>query len=232
MSVCLVARGEGCTPVYRQIRDVLSLEINAIYKATDALPSELELARRFRVKRHTLRRAIDELVAEGLVERQHGKGMFVLKPAVDYAIGELPRFTEILLTQARATSSTVIRKQLVPAIGGGVIFIETLRRLEARPFCIISHFLPYSHFSEIFEHYDAGSLHEFLGRYYGLELKCEENLISSVLPEADDAGLLNMPRHVPLLQVKSLNLNSRTNRPIEYAISRFRDDISQLSVKP
>lgn len=243
MSVYVVARGEGSTPIYRQIRDVLVQEIQSFYKPNDALPTELELAQRFRVNRHTLRRAIDELVAEGLVERRHGKGMFVLEATIDYAIGKLTRFTETLQLQGRATSSTVIRKQHVPAMGSvaarlkikegdGVIFIETLRQVESRPFCVISHFLPFNHFPEIFEYYDGGSLHEFLDRHYAIELRREESLISSVLPEADDASLLNMPRHVPVLRVKSLNLNIRSSVPVEYAVTRFRGDVTQLSINP
>lgn len=243
MSVYLVARGEGAVPVYRQIRDVLAQEIRSLYKPGDALPTENELAERFRVNRHTLRRAIDELVAEGFVARRHGKGVFVLEAAINYTIGRTTRFTATLESQGRATSSTVIRKQLIPAVGGvasrlklvegaGVIYIETLRRVESKPFCVISHFLPYSHFPDIVDCYDAGSLHEFLDRHYGVELRREESLISSILPGADDASLLSMPRHVPVLRVKSLNLNDKTNMPVEYAVTRFRGDAAQLLLNP
>ena len=243
MSVYLVARGDGGAPVYRQIRDVLAQEIRCLYKPNDALPTENELAQRFRVNRHTLRRAIDELVAEGFVERRHGKGVFVLEAAINYVIGRSTRFTTTLESQGRATSSSVIRKQLIPAMGGvasrlklvegaDVIYIETLRQVESKPFCVISHFLPYRHFSEIFDCYDAGSLHEFLCSYYGVELRREESLISSVLPDVDDASLLSMPRHVPVLRVKSLNLNNKTNIPVEYAVTRFRGDAAQLSINP
>lgn len=243
MSVYLVSRGEGGAPVYRQIRDVLVNEIRCLYKANDALPTEAELAQRFRVNRHTLRRAIDEMVAEGFVERRHGKGVFVLEPAINYTIGRTTRFTATLQSQGRTTSSTVIRKQLIPARGGvasrlqlregdEVIFIETLRKVESRPFCVISHFLPFSKFAEVLHRYDDGSLYEFLDRHYAIELKREESFISAVLPEADDASLLSMPRHVPVLRVKSLNLDVETSQPVEYAVTRFRGDAAQLFVQP
>jgi len=243
MSVYLMARGEGGAAIYRQIRDVLVNEIRNLYKAGDALPSESELAERFGVNRHTLRRAVDELVADGLVERYHGKGVFVLEPAIDYAIGRATRFTENLESKGHMTKSHVLRKQVIPARGGvasrlqisegtKVIFIETLRYVEGKPFCVISHFIPLHICPEILQDYDDGSLHRFLKKRCAIELKRSESLISAVLPEADDASLLNMSRHTPALRVKSTNLDIRSNNPVEYAVARFRGDAIQLSVQP
>lgn len=54
----------------------------------ECLPSGGELAKRYGVSRHTLRRAVDELVDSGLVERRHGKGVYVLDTYLDYQIGK------------------------------------------------------------------------------------------------------------------------------------------------
>jgi len=243
MSVYLVARNEGNLPIYRQIRDVLVNEIQGQYKAGESLPAENELALRFSVNRHTLRRAIDELVTDGLVERRHGKGVFVLEPTINYSIGRTTRFTETLQSQGRSTTSRVLRKQVIPARGtiasrlqisdrDEVIFIETLRTVESKPFCVISHFIPLNAFHDVLERYDEGSLHEFFKDYYGIELKREESLVSAILPEAADASLLNMPRQAPVLRVKSLNLDITSSKPVEYAVTRFRGDATQLSIKP
>jgi len=243
MSVYLVARNEGNVPIYRQIRDVLVNEIQDLYKAGESLPAENELALRFGVNRHTLRRAIDELVIDGLVERHHGKGVFVLEPTISYSIGSTTRFTETLQSLGRSTASRVLRKQVIPARGtiasrlqitGGdeVIFIETLRTVEFKPFCVISHFIPLKTFPDVFERYEDGSLHEFLKVHYGIKLIREESLVSAILPEAEDARLLNMPRQAPVLRVKSLNLDITSSKPVEYAVTRFRGDATQLSIKP
>ncbi|MCW8988525.1 MAG: phosphonate metabolism transcriptional regulator PhnF [Gammaproteobacteria bacterium] len=242
MSVYLVARNEGGLPIYRQIRDVLVNEIHDLYKAGDSLPAETELALRFGVNRHTLRRAIDELVSDGCVERRHGKGVFVLEPAINYSIGSSTRFTETLQSQGKNTTSRVLRKLVIPAKGTvasrlqiqegeDIIFIETLRSVESNPFCIISHFIPLHKFYEILESYEMGSLHEYIRMHFGIELKRSESLISSVVPDIADASLLNMPRHAPMLRVKSLNLDINSNEAVEYAVTRFRGDATQLSIK-
>lgn len=243
MSVCLVARGEGGAALYRQIRDVLVVEIRQYYQPGDTLPTESELAQRFGVNRHTLRRAVDELVAEGFVERYHGKGVFVLAPTISYRIGSKTRFTQTLESLGHTTHSRVLRKQSIPARGavaarlqieeGAVlVFIETLREVEGKPFCIISHFLPLERCPALEHGYEGGSLHGFLKQYAGIELKRSESLISAVLPEADDARLLNMPRHAPILRVKSTNVDVHDDRPVEYAVTRFRGDATQLSIQP
>jgi len=242
MSVYLVARNEGGLPIYRQIRDVLVTEIHYLYKAGDSLPPETELALRFGVNRHTLRRAIDELVTDGCVERRHGKGVYVLEPAINYSIGSSTRFTETLQSQGKNTTSRVLRKLVMPAKGTvasrlqmqegeDVIFIETLRSVELNPFCVISHYIPLQGFPYLLESYENGSLHEFIKMQSGIKLKRTESLISSVVPDVADASLLNMPRHAPMLRVKSLNFDLDSNKPVEYAITRFRGDATQLSVK-
>lgn len=243
MSVRRIQRGEGSLPVYRQISQMLRQEVRNFYEAGDALPTEANLSQRFNVNRHTLRRAVDELVAEGMVERRHGKGVYVLAPTIDYAIGPRTRFTETLEALGVSTQSRVIRKQIVLASGGvagrlklaegsEVIFLETLRVVDAKPFCVISHFLPLASFPKVFEHYDGGSLHEFLEQNCATKLKRSESLISAVLPESDDASLLNIPRYLPVLRVKSVNLAIDNDKPVEYVVTRFRGDATQLSVKP
>ncbi len=243
MSVYLVARSDGGSPIYRQIRDALVSEIQAFYKAGETLPAENTLAQRFGVNRHTLRRAIDELVSEGLVERYHGKGVYVLEPAINYAIGSHTRFTETLHSQGKTTISRVMHKQVMPARGSvatslqlddhaNVIFIETLRHVDNKPFCVISHFLPLNLFPDTLADYTAGSLHEFLNQRYHITLTRTESLISAVMPAVDDAYVLNMPKQSPVLRVKSLNLDSNSKQPVEYAVTRFRGDATQLSIKP
>lgn len=243
MSAHQLSRCEGKPPIYRQISDLLRQELQNLYKAGDQLPPEAELAMRFKVNRHTLRRAVDELVADGLVTRRHGKGIYVLAPAIDYAIGSNTRFTETLEAQGAKTHSRVLRKQVIPARGGvavrlqvadgsEVIFLETLREVDAKPFCIISHFLPLQLFPQVLESYGGGSLHQFLEQRCATKVQRQESLISAVLPEDDDAAYLNMPRNSPVLRVKSLNVAKESQRPVEYVVTRFRGDATQLSIQP
>ena len=70
--------GPAFSPLYRQIKELITRELQAgVWKPAEAIPSEQELATRFKVSQGTVRKAIDELAAENLLVRRQGKGTFV-----------------------------------------------------------------------------------------------------------------------------------------------------------
>jgi GntR family phosphonate transport system transcriptional regulator len=231
----------GSETVYSQIANVLKDEIATVYQPGSYLPSEQQLAKRFSVNRHTLRRAIDELVQSGHVERRHGKGTLIMDPPLDYSIHQNSRFTESLEAKGKRPDNRVLRKLVMPARGGvsqrlnvidgePVLFMETLRMVDGAPFCVISHFLPHQGFECIEASYSSGSLHKFIKQRLDITLRRTESLITSITPRGDDAALLIMPQHSPILRVKSVNVDISSGIPVEYAVTRFRSDRIQLSV--
>ncbi|SEB06356.1 transcriptional regulator, GntR family [Thiothrix caldifontis] len=242
MTVSPITRQQG-QALYAQISEMLEADIARNYEAGDYLPAEQALAERFGVNRHTLRRAVDELVDKGLVERQHGKGVCVVEAELDYAIHQSTRFTETFASSGKATASHLLHKQQAHAAGGvarrlqvaegtAIIVLETLRLVDTRPFCIISHFLPHTGLESLWNDYTGGSLHDFLAQCCGIQLQRTESLVTAMLPQGLDAHHLKMPRNQPVLRVKSLNKDVNTGRIIEYALTRFRADRVQLSLQP
>ncbi len=156
------------------------------------LPAEEELAARFGVHRHTLRRAIDELVDAGLVERRHGLGTFVVRGPVTYALSGRTRFTATLGTLGREADSTVLRKQRIVAEGGvasrlrlapgtPITWVETLRRVDRAPFYLISHSLADPWGQSVFADYEGGSLHSFLEPRFAASLKGRTMALGDVI---------------------------------------------------
>ncbi|MBE3562031.1 MAG: GntR family transcriptional regulator, partial [Ktedonobacteraceae bacterium] len=85
-------------PLYYQLKEVLKQQIRAGYfSPNDAIPSEPELVAQYHVSRATVRQALTELVHEGLLYRQHGRGTFVCEPRVQpHSLSELISFSEDL----------------------------------------------------------------------------------------------------------------------------------------
>lgn len=240
MSLYAVSRDHG-ESLYFQIARQLEQEVATLYSPGDYLPSEGELASRFGVNRHTLRRAIDELVDAGMVERRHGRGILVIDSQIDYQIGAITRFTENLNAQGLMTGNRILRKQTLPAgmrvaerlaipEGEPVHWLETLRSADDRPMCVTSHFLPAERFPDLLARYLGDSLHAFLGAEYGCVLRRIESAVTAVMPQGDDAGILSMPQNRPVLRVKSVNVDERDGRPVEYVITRFRADRVQVRI--
>ncbi len=241
MSLYAVDLSSGI-PLYRQISQAIEEEVRKHYKPGTQLPPEPVLAERFSVNRHTLRHAIDELVNSGLVERRRGLGVFVLDGPHNYGIHKHTRFTKTLETAGNTTESVVLRKLAIPASSGvarrlelgegvEVLWVETLRKANERQFSVVSHFMPAELVGQVFAEYEGGSLHDFIADRLGIELERQYSLISTRLPQGDDATLLGIPRHQPILRIKSVNVNSVTRRPVEYALGRLRGDRVELEVK-
>ncbi|WP_122902166.1 phosphonate metabolism transcriptional regulator PhnF [Acinetobacter sp. B51(2017)] len=240
MTMTLLKRN-STEKIYSQIANVLRQDISQHYQPGDCLASEFELAERFQVNRHTIRHAIEALIQEGVVERRHGKGTFVLTQPIDYTVAAKTRFTQTLKNLGKTTSMQVRRKVVMPAETGvaqhlalkprdPVICIETLRLADQQPICVSSHYFPQCHFPDFLELYQTGSLHGFIQQHYGWPLKRIESLVSAVLPQGDDAALLSMPKSQPILRVKSINVNERDGTPLEYALTRFCADRIQLRI--
>jgi GntR family phosphonate transport system transcriptional regulator len=229
-------------PLYRQISEKLAREVREHHAPGSQLPPEPVLAERFAVNRHTLRHAIDELIDTGLLERRRGRGVFVLDGVLNYSIHKHTRFTKSLEAAGNATESAVLRKQVIPARDGvarrlalaesaAVLWVETLRKVNDRPFSVISHFMPAALAEPVRANYEGGSLHDFIATHLGLKLERQYSLITAQLPQGDDATLLGIARHQPVLRIKSLNSDVATRRPVEYALSRLRGDRVELEVR-
>lgn len=92
-------------PLYRRVHDALRLAIeNSLLKPSDALPPERDLAADFGVSRITIRKALDALVAEGLLIRKQGAGTFV-SGRVEKQFAKLTSFSEDMVSRGRKPRS-------------------------------------------------------------------------------------------------------------------------------
>jgi GntR family transcriptional regulator len=119
----------------------------------DALPSESELAARFRVSRMTARQAVQNLAAEGLVQRRRGAGTFVAPRPIHRHEGSLMSFTEDMRRRGMKASSRLLEAGLRPATtadldalrlpdGARVVAISRLRLADGQPMAIEHAALP------------------------------------------------------------------------------------------
>ncbi len=238
----LTTHGEDM-PLYKHVGFLLADEIRRQHKPGDILPSEKELARRYKVNRHTLRRALEELINEGIVGKLQGKGTIVLQELMDYSIHSGTRFTETLEKSGRKAESIVLRKIGIPAQGEiaeflelqedePVALIETLRKMDGMPFSAVSHYLPLEKVFDVIRIYTGGSLHQFLFERYNITLKRKVSMIRAILPDQQDMKMLSIMGNSPLLLVRSINVDQQTGKPMELSVSRFKGVSTQLIVEP
>lgn len=229
--------------VYQEVAQTLEQEIRRDLSCGDYLPSEAELAKRFSINRHTLRRAVDQLVDAGMLLRQRGKGTLVVEHSVQYNIGARARFSESLEAMGHTPHAEVIGRRVLVAderlsissgipAGTPILQVDTLRSMDGRPVNLISHYLRREAFPGLETSYQGGSLHAHIENSHGVKLLRQQALIGTTLPSQREAELLQYPRHMPLLVVKSSNVRAGTSEVLEYSVSRGRGDSFEFRIHP
>lgn len=227
---------------YQQIAAQLEEELRSRYRGGDYLPSEQQLADHYQVNRHTLRRAVDQLVERGWLQRRHGVGILVLMRPYDYPLHAKTRFTQNLLEQGNHPTSECLLAVLRPcndhiasALGGEegqqVIHLRTLRRVNGVPMSVIDHYLPDLDWWPALQSFRQGSLHEFIERHIHQSLSRRQTRISARRAQAKEQQLLELAADAPLLCVRTLNVCSGSDRLAEYSVSLARADMIELTME-
>jgi GntR family phosphonate transport system transcriptional regulator len=235
-----VERGSGVA-VWRQIGEALANDIRSkLYVPGEQLPPELELAARFSVNRHTIRRAMGELEQTGLVRIEQGRGTFVQEHAIDYAIGKRTRFSQNLASQGMRGHIEVLDSQVarLPEIArhlglsrtANIVRVQMIGKAEDRTIDVADHYFDAARFAGIDEHLRTRqSISRALALYDVTDYTRKWSRITAAMPNSVTARLLNQPKTRPVLQVESLNVDVE-GTPIQFSLVRFAGDWVQLTV--
>lgn len=233
-------------PIYKQLAYAIEGMIARDFAEGSYLPSENELALQFGVNRHTIRRAVDDLVAAGFVLRQKGKGCLVINQNIEYALSA-GRFTTTLDKLGHSSITKIIKSGSIPCskvvasyLGiqndrpeqqQDVYLIQTARWVNDQPMSLINHFLNPEYVPDIDQYYKEGSLHACIEQRYGLSLVRTSALISATMPSNEEALLLKSALTKPLLKVKSFNgISNHPEKVVEVSVSLSRSDRFQIKI--
>jgi GntR family phosphonate transport system transcriptional regulator len=228
-------RGGGIT-LWRQIADDLLAEITSgRLPPGERLPPEPELAKRFGVNRHTLRRALGVLVQEGRLTATPGRGTFVRDRPLAYPIGRRTRFSENItaagltptmrLLAARTTAAdAVTARRLALEEGAAVIALDLLREADGVPLLVATSTFPAAVCPDIAAVVaETGSISMGLAAHGITDYRRAETRISAALADAGEAVLLDMAVGRPLLVVAAVDVDPQ-GRPVNATVSRCAAD--------
>lgn len=227
---------------YQEIAALLEVELRNHYRCGDYLPAESQLAARYEVNRHTLRRAIDQLVEKGWVQRRQGIGVLVLMRPFDYPLNSQARFSQNLLDQGSHPTSERLLAVLRPASntvaealdvteGENIIHLRTLRRVNGIAVCLIDHYFADLAWWPVMQQFNSGSLHDVIQDQLGINLKRTQTRISARRAQAKESRLLEIPNMAPLLCVRTLNHREGHAMPAEYSVSLTRADMIEFTME-
>ena len=112
----LVLDNQNFVPLYQQIEEMLRHKIQAgEYQSSMRLPSEAELAAQFGVSTITVKKAVLNLVEQGLLRRKQGKGTFVVSPKQNRDLTQVVSFSESCRLNGTEAGSKTLEQSVVPA---------------------------------------------------------------------------------------------------------------------
>lgn len=223
------AGGPAFSPLYQQIKGLITRGLQSgEWRPGEAIPSEVELAARFRVSQGTVRKAIDELAGENLLVRRQGKGTFVAthsEEKIQYRFLRLMPDDGVALPAERMVIDC--RRMRAPAevvrmldLKGGDPAVQVRRVLsfKGQPVVLEDIWLN----GQLFKGLTAERLSENRGPMYALfesefgvrMIRAEEKL-RAVAADTASAALLAVNEGYPLLSVERLSL-TYGDKPVEF----------------
>ena len=221
-------------PLYLQVEATLKEMIEGVmYSPGDQIPSERELSDLLGVSRMTVRRAVENLIDHGLLERRSTNGTFVSRPQVlrrvdkDFAQG----LTQLLHNEGVDPGSRLLSFQVVPAplkiaekldlrLGASVIIFRRLRLADGHPFCVETSYLP----AELLPGLSAedfannASFYDILRDRYSVSMVKNDETLKLSFATPDEADLLELEAGDPVLLLRSIVIDQQERR-MEYLVS-------------
>jgi GntR family transcriptional regulator len=223
----------GYRPLYRQVYDIMVRKVaQGVWRPGASLPSEQNLAKEMGVSQGTMRKVLDALTAENLLERRQGKGTFIAENTQERT---LFRFFRIArpggkrMTPERVdekvklrASRALERTKLGLAKTDKVVEIVRTRHIEKVPSIHETIVLPAPLFPGIEKRPSLpNSLYSLYQSDYGLNIVAAHEELSAQLATAADQEELGIPKGGPILVIERLAV-SLQDQKVEWRISRVR----------
>jgi GntR family transcriptional regulator len=220
---------------HQHVARAIADQINAgRLRPGDRLPSERQLCERFDVSRATVRRALQDLIAEGLVEAQQGRGSFVAGGPLGEPPNTLSSFTEMGTQRGLRASARVLRAEVAPAgldeaeafgiaPGSSVFVLERLRLLDGHAVSVDRSRVPLARAPGLVEvDFSSASLYAVMDAA-GAGPRRAEYALQAVAADPTRAALLGVDPGFPLLHTATRSYDA-ANSVVELGDMHYRGD--------
>jgi GntR family transcriptional regulator len=232
----MMLKREAPTPLYLQLKNALIADIDAgQYKPHQRLMSERELGEKFKVSRMTVRQALTEMIREGILYTQVGKGTYVNDSKIKQELQTLTGFSQDMAARGAVVSAQVLDARIIPAtltlaaifsipMNTELVLLSRLRLSDGIPLAIEEAYIWYQVCPGILEcDFSKESLYNILATRYGTILVRAEQTMEASLALPKEAELLQISPPAPVLRLERLSYNEQ-NILMEYVKSTYRGD--------
>ncbi len=227
-------------PLYSRIQEHIAELILSGKLAPDAkIQSERDFSEDLGVSRMTVRRALTELVNEGLLERKHGSGTYVARPKVTYEAWELANYVQAMQRRNIATASqllefgeTVASRRLAEylkiEIGSPIYRVSILRLANRVPVILERVFISCKHFPGLEEwDLEKNSVNDLLTEAYHITPARISQTVEAVAATEELARQLRIEERFPLLLLSRI-IFEEEEAPVVFAQDFLRGDYARI----
>jgi GntR family transcriptional regulator len=232
----------GGLPYYVQVADHLREEISSgRWTPGELIPSEAGLCEAFGVSRTAIRQALAELVAEGLLHKEKGRGTFVSRPHVSLGVQETRGFYDEMAERGRPVQTTILLQdtdtippalapELGVAMGSQVVRLQRIRTVGDENLVFVTTYLPLPRFAPIVDlDLTSVSLYAVLAETFGVQARTGRRRIEAVRAADPVTRHLQVPKGTPLLRVTAVNVD-KSGDPFEVFEAYYRGDRTAFEV--
>ncbi len=223
-------------PLYAQLKEILLRKIQANeWQAGQLIPSEHELEDHYNVSRTTIRQTLNDLVLQGYLVRQRGRGTFIAHPKVAYDPAKRLETNEYYSAQGVSFGWKLLGSEWIPssAAVAALLGVDTgaqvlrLRRLRTTSDEIIGLHIAYVPMSSALyvneSHFCEGESLNYLSSHPKMTDAHVERTLEAVLADKHDAELLKVQRNSPILAMERV-LRAKDGAVLEVLDGRFVGD--------
>lgn len=217
-------------PLYAQVEAIFIDRIRTgVWRPGQLIPSEFELAREIGVSQGTVRKALNALAVDNLVERRQGRGTFVAEHTPDKMLfrffnlfedggGQIePDSRNSRVSVGRANKDE--RERLKLDVGAEVIRISRVRTREGKPLICETITLPHHFFPGLVkEKTIPNTLYDHFQKVYGLTVSHGEERITAIAAGEREAKALEVVAGLPLVRLDR-TMYALNDAPIEWRVS-------------
>lgn len=224
-------------PLYAQLKSAIVADIRSgKLQPGGRIPSQRDLGVQHGISHMTVRRALNELLSDGVIVAIPGKGIYVASDDKEQAeTAPFVSFTEDMAQRGLHASNRVIDQGVISAntalanllqveIGAAVVYLQRLRLADGEPIAVQTAYLPYPRFPDLLT-YDFGqhSLYAILRGRYGVALGSSRSAVEAALADAREAEWLGLTLPAALLVTEQITEDA-AGLPFEYVRSQYRAD--------
>lgn len=224
-------------PLYHQLKEIIIENIeNNVWLPDDKIPSEHQLCAQYEVSRNTAKKAIEDLVQDGILYRVQGTGTFVTRPKIEQSLSGFYSFSQVLkekglkpkdmiLKITIEKSSKKVAKALQIPMDSDVVVLQRLRCASEEPIILESSYLPKNRIDNIEKMNVVGEnpLYDILANDYQIFVTSAKETFEPVLIREYEGNLLKVEAGSPALLLERIAYD-RQRVPVEYCKSIVRGD--------